>query len=94
MADLIDRRALVAEFLTYPMVLRHCGDFVAINLDAVLLEIRRAPTVDAVEVVRCKDCRWYKDVGTYYRLMDCTISTGLSEPDEDDYCSYGERREA
>lgn len=29
---------------------------------AILLEdVDEAPTIDAVEVVRCKDCRWFND---------------------------------
>ena len=39
--------------------------------------------VDAVEVVRCRDCKFW-DNGDCYRLE-------LSRPD--DYCSYGERRD-
>lgn len=38
---------------------------------------------DAVEVVRCKDCKYW-DYGDCYRLE-------LSRPD--DFCSYGELRE-
>lgn len=46
------------------------------------------PTIDAVEVVRCCECKWFSD------LFGCT-----KEPDtflvvnDDDYCSYGERKE-
>lgn len=45
--------------------------------------IRTAPTIDAVPVVRCKDCKYW-DGGDCYRL-------GLSLPD--DFCSYGKREE-
>ena len=45
-------------------------------------DIEAAPTVDAVEVVRCLDCRKFK---TY----DCRmVASGY-----DDFCSYGERKE-
>ena len=44
--------------------------------------IADTPTVDAVSVVRCRDCRKFK---TY----DCRmVSSGY-----DDFCSYGERKE-
>ena len=52
--------------------------------DADLLaldEIRRAPTVDAEVVVRCKDCRKFK---TYACRM---VASGYN-----DFCSYGERK--
>ena len=44
--------------------------------------IMRQDAVDAVEVVRCKDCRYWDD-GDCYRLE-------LSMPT--DFCSYGEKR--
>ena len=47
---LVDADALTVEFLQYSMILRHRSDFVAVNLDAVLHEIRRATTIDAVPV--------------------------------------------
>ena len=47
-------------------------------------------SVDAVEVVRCKDCKSYVilEDGWYY----CDCFGGLHQPDALDYCSYGERR--
>ena len=45
-----------------------------------------APTVDAVEVVRCKDCK-RKNI-TEDGLM-CRIMCLYMKPD--DFCSYGER---
>lgn len=53
-------------------------------------QIANAPTVDAVEVVRCKDCkRFHRNLenDTY-----CDCVGGLSDPEEHDFCSYGERR--
>ena len=47
--------------------------------------IEKAPTVDAVPVVRCTDCKYHDDYGVHFcnRLgMDC--------PDDSDFsCSYG-----
>ena len=40
---------------------------------------------DVVEVVRCKDCRYWEN-GRCYLLRDATI-----EVRDNDYCSYGER---
>lgn len=39
--------------------------------------------IKAVEVVRCKECKWYKD------FDGCFFST--TEVEEDGFCSYGER---
>ena len=55
--------------------------------------VERQPTADVVDVVRCGDCvNWQKDwsvdlYGSHYcPHMDTRTM-------EDDYCSYGERRE-
>ena len=55
-------------------------------------EIENAPTVDAVEVVRCKDCKYM-----YERMSVCTKVKVRGEilhirVEPDDFCSYGERR--
>ena len=93
MARLIDAEALKERLK------EHCvdGDSEATEWYSMMgidEEIDDAPTVDAVEVVRCKDClnSWVmpkemRNVGEYrcefwYAEMYC-----------DDYCSYGERRE-
>lgn len=53
-----------------------------------------APTVDAVPVVRCKDCKFYRNHG----LRDIVFDTDAchwnadEQPDPDDFCSCGERR--
>ena len=45
---------------------------------------------DIVEVVRCKDCKYYADYG---RVWDCKKYEGMNFPNEDDFCSYGERKD-
>lgn len=49
--------------------------------------IADAPTIDAVEVVRCKDCKWFGEIGCAIRIVDDS-----DKPKEDDYCSFAERR--
>ncbi len=50
--------------------------------------IDRVKTVDAVEVVRCKDCKQYTPVEGGKPL--CALhSIAVAH---DDFCSYGERR--
>ena len=53
-------------------------------------QIANAPTIDAVEVVRCKECKYsYDDLDglccTYGVCIDSIVP-------EDFYCSYGEQR--
>ena len=50
-------------------------------------DIKNAPTIDAVSVVRCKECKYfwkYSDLPT-----KCVFH--LSHVNADDFCSYGER---
>ena len=59
-------------------------------------QIDEAPTVDAVKIVRCKDCKHYrpqkKSAHWENRANYCNrIVTIKVQPD--DFCSYGERKE-
>ncbi len=49
--------------------------------------IEKAPTVDAVSVVRCKDCRSYNKPKTGW----CEVHLDREHPD--DFCSYGKRKD-
>lgn len=54
------------------------------------------PTVDAVEVVRCKDCIHFSDRidenGERFCNHTCVHRNGLYEPAPMRFCSFGERR--
>lgn len=51
------------------------------------------PSVDAVPVVRCKDCKyWYRDRANIHR-GDCLEIVPEAWMNENDFCSYGERKE-
>ena len=55
----------------------------------VLEWIDKAPTIDAVPVVRCKDCKWlYDEMDDYC----CRSHRGLVRICENSFCSYGERK--
>lgn len=52
--------------------------------------LMQAPTIDAVTVVRCKECKYsYTNFPTYA----CTNRAGLCRPTPDSFCSYGERKD-
>ena len=51
-----------------------------------------APTVDAVVVTRCKDCK-HKLRTVANGFVICREKHGMIRPSLDDFCSYGERRE-
>ena len=78
---LIDANALIAEY-----------DRVHIGEPGKARKLMKdAHTVDAVEVVRCRECKWWHeddDIG------HCDNPDGLDNyAKPDDFCSYGERKE-
>lgn len=62
-----------------------------LGIVAAIVDTRNAPTVDAVPVVRCKDCKWYERKYPWNgHIYECSY---LEAPmDDNDYCSLGERR--
>ena len=69
------------------------------------LILREAPTVDAVEVLRCRECKYWGDESGKLQRSDgvlfarCKVHNYLIDgrhtgwcPTENDFCSYGERR--
>ena len=93
---LIDANALLEKFqfrlsaesmATHSVYLRTISDCVQIARKL----ISEAPTVDAVEVVRCKACIYWQDNNGGYPHEECRWGK-CETPDPDDFCSYGERR--
>lgn len=62
------------------------------DTNSVLDSIDAQPTVDAVEVVRCKDCKQWNVHGTYGKkiLGECGLLGKIMN--YEDFCSRGERR--
>lgn len=91
MADLIDMEKLLDKFLKLYAVRNPEQSAI---MDEVCMMMIKAPTVDAVEVIRCKDCigqsTWFKDAETGCEI--CGMS-GMYPKGEFDFCSYGDRRE-
>ena len=54
-------------------------------------QIVDAPTVDAVEVVRCKGCKYWEQ-GKDYEPYCNHWGNMMTDTKADDFCSYGERR--
>ena len=81
---LIDANALL-ELYDMGAELEDYAGTLSVPVPVIRLNIRDMPTVDAVEVVRCKDCKWCVS-------SVCRHGFGLNWSREDDFCSYGERR--
>lgn len=59
--------------------------------------IARAPEIDAVPVVRCKDCKYAETEKMYANLLFC-VNGNLCDGKPltmrpNDFCSYGKRKE-
>ena len=63
------------------------------EITSCIVDVVNAPTVDAVEVVRCKDCKYQctESCPTYYEDR-MTYRDSWSLDGDNDFCSYGERR--
>ena len=104
--DLISRSALLEAFGEEPFVWdsRDREDVQMHNdwLDYTKL-VKEAPAVDAVEVVRCKNCKHYHEkegwcdkhshfIGSEGEACHPWESSDWKMFDPTDFCSYGERR--
>ena len=81
-----NEKANMAECLIDARTAERFATFCALS-DAV----EQMPTVDAVQVIRCKDCTFgrYIDHGHMHCLHPCGLTTNMT----DDFCSYAERKE-
>lgn len=59
----------------------------------IAADIAEAPTIDAVPVVRCRDCKWGNCYDGPLQRYECTRLLGSIQVKENDFCSYGERKE-
>lgn len=90
MADLIEREAVLRAIES-----ASCWGH---TFNALCDEVRDMPAVDAMTVIRCKDCKHYKEFRTkkYKQLMRMCCRRGKYDGEfhvkENDFCSYGERR--
>ena len=55
--------------------------------------VELAPTIDAVEVVRCKDCRYYETVEYWPDGTKTVCRLFKRQMLEDAFCSCGERKD-
>jgi hypothetical protein len=60
-------------------------------LDRVVEWMENFPAVDAVPVVRCKDCKRFVE-GKEAFVTYCSKGCGIAYVKPDDFCSHAERR--
>lgn len=79
MSDLIDRQAVI------DAIEKH-----SCNTQRMIDAVELLPPVDAVPVVpvvRCRDCKWFNNIGCAIKIVDDS-----DRPSENDFCSFAERK--
>ena len=99
MSKLIDADALQNILLPITTALEHEYGSLGGAVSGCMKHIDNAPTVDAVPVVRCRDCKHWKPTGSKAgnSFSDMEYIGGWEFTNycrrESDFCSYGERKE-
>ena len=84
---LIDADALWRKFESEPWYDNADRDEIALPL------VDEAPTVDAVEVVRCRECKHRGTDDCIFHIKGEPADEELLLKLDNDFCSYGERKE-
>ena len=90
MADYIDREELIKAIMNDEMLLDTYGT--ADRWEETIAKINSMPSVDAVEVVRCKDCKHTTKSSAdkmFVGKLHCRF-TGICV-DDDFFCKWGEK---
>ena len=83
----------MTEYIEREALMRNLKHFAPEQLTPLVKSlIQKQPAEDVVEVVRCKDCKYWQDNNGGYPHEECKWSENET-PDLDDFCSYGERKE-
>ena len=62
------------------------------GVETCIAVLEDMPTMDAVEIVRCKDCKHY-EIHKPKVLENCERNGYIIPMKPDDFCSYGERKD-
>ena len=103
---LIDANKIINDIGLYMAENSYLNDTPLDILKMVADWIKCSQTVDAVEVIRCRECRYWGDGDGKLQRSDgvlyarCTVHNYLIDgrytgwcPTENDFCSYGERKD-
>ena len=84
--SLINREALIS----YVDLCASCGEHN--TAEDVIMMIKTAPTVDAVPVVRCRECKHRGTDDCIFHIKGEPADEELLRKLDNDFCSYGERK--
>lgn len=93
---LIDADPLLDELISRRWIYNVARDTRAVTIiRQIMADIERTPTIDAVEVIRCEECRWWKSIFSWSGQEHKVCVREGYEPTRKptDYCSYGEKNE-
>ena len=96
MARLIDANSILDDFLERYTEMERNGNlvFAACEIKQDFADmVSNFQPVDAVEFVRCKDCKHY-EIHKPKVLENCERNGYIIPMKPDDFCSYGERKDA
>lgn len=88
MDDLISRQAAIVAIAHELDMIDHVPQWVS---DRLVKALRGVQSIDAVQVIRCKDCKWQ---GDDEHCPVCNSCGRGSLPSGDWYCAGGERKES
>ena len=91
---MINKKLIDAEKLK--LAIRDDTEIDGRNYARMKMHINEANVVDAVEVVRCKDCTHYdndKCICNFHSEEPQIYATFSVDMTPDDFCSYGERKD-
>ena len=99
--EYIERNALLTEIISEleydpDIYTSEHNRYVDFGLKIAIRDVKAQPVVDVVEVVRCKDCKHRSQLTgkAPFAFYACSYDKGLGDNvREDDFCSYGERKE-
>lgn len=74
---------------------QECCQFLANLMNVLEVQMTDFPTVDVVEVVRCKDCIYYLHSSEICGIIDTRLHFYETDKTwaDDCFCSWGERKE-
>ena len=90
---LIDKNPLIYAICDYIVANAGMNDVVRDVFETTARWLDECPTVDAVEVVRCADCKHLRMAGKPpFSYLCCMGHNVVFRVKADDFCSRGERR--
>lgn len=91
MSDLIRRDGVLTVLKLESLLSKMSHTYAWMYIDMAIDRIKKAPAVDAVEVVRCKDCDFQREPGPF-ALNDIYCNLHRTYFPNNGFCHSGERR--